>query len=55
MSTPRQKTGTSELDEILRGGFLEGDAVMVAGSVWVSAESSFGKVRRYVSQGCRET
>ncbi len=28
----RQKTGIDELDEMLRGGFLERDAVMVAGS-----------------------
>ena len=32
MPALRQKTGISELDEVLRGGFLEGDAVMVAGS-----------------------
>ncbi len=28
----RQKTGIREFDEMLRGGFLEKDAVMVAGS-----------------------
>lgn len=29
---PRVKTGIPELDEMLGGGFMEGDAVMVAGS-----------------------
>src|SRR2546425_9313755 len=28
----RLKTGITEFDEMLRGGFLEGDAVMVAGA-----------------------
>ena len=28
----RQKTGITELDAMLHGGFLEGDAVMIAGS-----------------------
>jgi len=32
MTTGRTKTGIAELDEMLRGGFLQGDAVMVAGS-----------------------
>ncbi len=32
MMTARNKTGISALDEMLRGGFLERDAVMVAGS-----------------------
>jgi predicted ATP-dependent serine protease len=27
-----QKTGIDELDQMLRGGFLEGDAVMIEGS-----------------------
>src|SRR3972149_5969608 len=31
MTTGRTKTGIAELDEMLRGGFLQGDAVMVAG------------------------
>lgn len=29
---PRVKSGISELDEMLRGGFMEGDAVLLAGS-----------------------
>jgi circadian clock protein KaiC len=32
MTTGRTRTGIAELDEMLRGGFLQGDAVMVAGS-----------------------
>ncbi len=41
----RVKTGIVELDEMLRGGFMPGDAVMLAGSAG-TGKTTLGQARR---------
>src|SRR5712692_8169450 len=50
-STPRVKTGIPEFDAMLRGGFMKGDAVMLAGSAGTGKTTLRSAVPRQRDKG----